>query len=182
MAIKKNLIDDPILNISSSITSPGLGGLKDLFKPEELLSDERSITVLKPLKILGFHKRVVFVEKDSQKNSVFIENFSVTVPAGTVHIHSSIEDLHFAYGEFEFTLLGNGGYRFHLTNPRRDQFCNVSVAIKVEKIGDLHLGGGQPPILVRTADVKVILIVHSGKHLPPFGAGVALNLLFLGEE
>jgi hypothetical protein len=93
MAIKKNLIDDPILNISTSISSPGLGGIVELLKPEEVLSDERSITVLKPLKILGFHRHVSFIEKGSQENSVFTDEFSITVPAGTIHIVSSVEDL-----------------------------------------------------------------------------------------
>lgn len=182
MAIKKNLIDDPNFDFSTSISSPGLGGLADLFKPQEVLSDDRSITVLKPLKILGFHRRVSFIEKGSQKNSIFTDTFSITVPVGTVHIASTVEDLLLTYGETKVILLGNSGYSFEVTKSKRDPLSFVGVTLKVDRIGDIHPGGGQPPQLVRTADITVNLIVHSGKALPSFGAATKFTLLFLGEE
>ena len=182
MAIKKNLIDDLAIQVPSPLYNQALNKISDFFKPEEVLSDERSITILKPLNVLGFHKRVCFVEKESQKNSIFTETFSVTVPAGTKHIQSSIEDLFFTYGEFKVSLLGKSDYTIKQEKARRNELSLLGVSIVVDKIGDLQLGGGQPPQFVRKADIRVNLVVHSGKSLPSYGAACQINLLFLGEE
>jgi hypothetical protein len=182
MAIKKNLIEDLVIQVPSLLNNAGLNNISDLFKPEEVLSDDRSITILKSLKILGFHKRVCFVEKESQKNSIFTESFSVTVPAGTQHIQSSIEDLFFTYGELKVTLLGKSDYTFIQEKARRNELSLLGVSIVVDKIGDLQAGGGTPPQLVRKADIRVNLVVHSGKSIPSYGAACQINLLFLGEE